>query len=56
MGTIVTKTKKIEPLQTYVGNPAKHLKPNSYKADKLTQEQIARYWEIYKEQVKMNKI
>jgi len=56
MGAVITKTKKIEPLQTYVGNPAKYLKPNSYKADKLTQEQIARYWELYKDHIEMNKI
>jgi UDP-N-acetylglucosamine acyltransferase len=56
MGCVVTKTKKIEPLQTYVGNPAKHLKPNSYKADKLTQEQVAWYWQLYKDHIEMNKI
>jgi UDP-N-acetylglucosamine acyltransferase len=56
MGAVITKTKKIEPLQTYVGNPAKYLKPNSYKADKLTQEQVAWYWQLYKDHLEMNKI
>lgn len=56
MGAVITKTKKIQPLETYVGNPAKYLKPNSYKVDKLSEAEILRYSELYLAHLEMNKI
>ena len=56
MGSVITKTRNILPLETYVGNPAKHLKPNAYKADKATDEDKKRYLELYKQHIEMNKI
>jgi len=51
MGAIVTKKSKILPLQTYVGNPCKHLKENTYKRSRLTQSEIDFYFTHYKEQL-----
>ncbi|WP_413575151.1 UDP-N-acetylglucosamine acyltransferase [Bdellovibrio sp. HCB290] len=34
MGTVIPKKTKIEPLNTYVGNPARFLKPNQYAVKK----------------------
>jgi UDP-N-acetylglucosamine acyltransferase len=56
MGAVITKTKKIQPLETYVGNPAKYLKPNSYKVEKLSEAEILRYSELYLAHLEMNKI
>lgn len=56
MGAVITKTKKIQPLETYVGNPAKFLKPNSYKVDKLSEAEILKYAELYLAHLEMNKI
>jgi UDP-N-acetylglucosamine acyltransferase len=40
MGTVITKKSKIEPLGTYVGNPAKLLKENAHIKSKLSQAEI----------------
>jgi UDP-N-acetylglucosamine acyltransferase len=34
MGTVITKKSVIEPVKTYIGNPAKFLKVNQYAIDK----------------------
>lgn len=47
MGCIITKTTEIEPLKTYVGNPAKYLKQNEYKLKKLDEVTIKKYRTLY---------
>ena len=47
MGAIVTKTSNIKPLGTYVGNPCKYLKDNTYKMNKLTSCDISWYNTLY---------
>ena len=47
MGTIITKKTHILPLSVYVGNPAKFLKANAYKLQKLKDEQIQDYINSY---------
>ncbi len=55
MGCIVPKKSKIEPGQTWVGNPARRLKTNLYALDKWNIdeyeliEETARYQEIFKQ-------
>ena len=55
MGCIVPKKSKIEPGQTWVGNPARRLKTNLYALDKWNIdeyeliEETARYQEILKQ-------
>ncbi|WP_413557827.1 UDP-N-acetylglucosamine acyltransferase [Bdellovibrio sp. HCB209] len=45
MGTVITKKSKIEPIKTYVGNPARYLKPNQYAVtkNKLSVQDIERF-------------
>jgi len=47
MGAIVTKTSKIKPLGTYVGNPCKYLKDNVYRINKLNESEINWYNSVY---------
>jgi UDP-N-acetylglucosamine acyltransferase len=55
MGTIITKTSRILPLSIYVGNPAKFLKTNSYKSEKLNYEQFQDYFNSYSNHIKSKK-
>ncbi len=47
MGAIITKKNKILPLSVYVGNPAKFLKANAHKLNKLTNQQAQEYINSY---------
>lgn len=49
MGTVITKKSKVEPIKTYVGNPARYLKPNQYAVTKnnLTVQDIERFNQEY---------
>lgn len=51
MGAIVTKTSEVKPLETHVGNPCKYLKDNTYKKDKLSNEDILSYERFYEKQL-----
>jgi UDP-N-acetylglucosamine acyltransferase len=54
MGCVVTKKSQILPLMTYVGNPARFLKENSFKKDKLSIENANEYALLYIEHLSMN--
>jgi UDP-N-acetylglucosamine acyltransferase len=48
MGGVVTKKSRVEPYQSYAGNPVRHLGPNKKTIDQLDQNLV----EIYNEYVK----
>ena len=47
MGSIITKTAKVDPFSMYVGNPAKFLKTNMHVLSMLDQDEIKRYTEKF---------
>lgn len=53
MGTVITKKSVIEPVKTYVGNPARFLKINQYAIDKhqLTNNDIADFRAKYNQKL-----
>jgi UDP-N-acetylglucosamine acyltransferase len=56
MGCVITKKTPIEPFKTYVGNPAKFLKENSVKKEKMTPEQVQKVIEKYLNQLENNNL
>lgn len=57
MGAIVTKTSIIEPFKTYVGNPCKYLKDNTYKIKSVTPAELNNWLRFYDiQKTKMNEV
>lgn len=56
MGTVVTKKSRVEPLRTYVGNPARLLRENGHIVSKLSEEQMSAFHLLYHYNLENNKI